>query len=188
MNNESLRERGNSLEEEFFRKQNERLIEQLRQTETREQAREHMTAASGVHDPDIIDQLLDSGMTAATAAALALAPLVAVAWADRRLEDKEKRAVLEEAAAAGVTPASPEYELLSAWLTQQPAPSLMDAWVSYARMVSESLGEEARKEFRDTILERSRAIANAAGGFAGFGKQSEEEQAILTRIEETLQD
>jgi hypothetical protein len=183
---DSLRERGNSLEEEFFRKQNATLVERLRVTKARDDARSQMEALSGVQDPALLDQLLEHGVTAATFAALALAPLVAVAWADRRLEDKEKNAVLEEAASSGVRAGSAEYELLEDWLKSEPPASLMTTWSGYARALSQTMSADQRLEFRDAFLRRANSVANAAGGFAGRGKKSPEEQRILDSIESAL--
>lgn len=182
-----LHDRGRTLEEEFFWKQNEALVNRLRATEAREKAREHMTASTGIHDQDVIDGLLDQGVTHATVTALALAPLVAVAWADRRLEAKERRAVLQEAASAGVNPGTPEYELLESWLNQAPPETLLTTWSSYARVIAENLAAEQRKEFRETLLHRCRTIANAAGGFVGLGRLSPEEQRIIKQIEAALE-
>lgn len=186
MADDALRERGNSLEEEFFRKQNAELMEKMRSSQAKDEVRRQMAAVVGVEDPALIDQLIDHGVTPSTFAALSLAPLVAVAWADRRLEDKERKAVLEEAASSGVEAGGAEYGLLEGWLAEQPPASLMSTWASYARSVSESLGEEQRREFREAILGRANAVANAAGGFAGRGKKSPEEERVLNSIESAL--
>jgi len=186
MADDGLRERGISLEEEFFRKQNAELVEKMRSTQARDSVRTQMSAVVGVDDPALIDQLLEHGVTPATFAALSLAPLVAVAWADRRLEDKEKKAVLDEASSSGVQAGSAEYGLLEGWLAQEPPASLMTTWSAYARSLSESLGDEQRREFCEAILGRANAVANAAGGFAGRGKKSPEEQRVLDSIESAL--
>ncbi len=186
MADDSLRERGNSLEEEFFRKQNATLVEQLRSAQAKDEARSQMVALSGIQDHALMDQLLEHGVTPATFAALALAPLVAVAWADRRLEDKEKHAILQEAASSGLQTGSVEYDLLEGWLAGEPPPSLMTAWSGYAAALSESLNAEQRREFRESLLGRANAVANAAGGFAGRGKKSPEEQRVLDSIESAL--
>ena len=186
MADDSLKERGISLEEEFFRKQNAELVERLRSTQTKEEARSQMVSISGVQDPALIDQLLAHGVTPSSFAALALAPLVAVAWADRRLEDKEKSAILQEAASSGLQSGSAEYDLLEGWLAEEPSASLMTTWSGYARALSENLGAEQQREFREALLGRANAVASAAGGFAGRGKKSPEEQRVLDSIESAL--
>lgn len=186
MADDGLRERGNSLEEEFFQKQNAALVERLRSTQAQEAIRSQMMVVSGVEDAALIDQLVEHGVTPASFAALAIAPLVAVAWADRRLEAKEKAAVLQEAAASGLQAGSAEYALLEEWLTAQPPDSLMAAWGSYAREVSATLTVGQRRGFRDAILARANAVANAAGGFGGRGTTSPEEKRVLDAIESAL--
>jgi hypothetical protein len=186
MDDRQLQERGNQLEEEFFRKQNAAILDKMREAKAVEEERQQMAAAIGVDDPVLIDQLHAHGVTSATLAAVSLAPLVLVAWADRTLEDKEREAVLKEAGKNGVAPGTPGYELLQGWLREKPDITLLTAWTAYARAVVESLEGVQRQEFRDSILNRAKAVANAAGGFAGMGKVSDREKDVLTQIEAAL--
>ena len=188
MTDQPLGERRKSLEEEFFRKQNAELVERLRTERERGATRELMATASGISDTAVLDRLIDQGMTPATLAALALAPLVAVAWADRKLEEKERKAVLTEAAASGVTAGTAGHELLESWLNEQPPPALMSTWTEYATAFASSLGDDQRREFREALVARATAVGNAAGGgFAGMGsKLSPAEQSVLTQIESAL--
>lgn len=183
-----LDERKNALEEEFFRKENAAVIARLRATQERGQQREAMAATSGITDTAVLDRLIDQGLTAASSAAVALVPLVAVAWADRKLEESERRSVLAEAARAGIAADTPGYELLDGWLRQAPPPSLLATWAEYAQALASNMEEGDRGTFRDTIIARAKAVATAAGGgFAGLGsKVSDAEQAVLRTIEETL--
>ena len=187
---EPLGERRKSLEEEFFARQNAELVGKLRVERERAETRALMAEASGIDDADALDRLIDQGVTPATVAALSLAPLVAVAWADRKLEDKERRAVLDGAAAAGVQVGTAAYELLEGWLNQPPPPSLMQTWSDYTRAIASGLTAEQRRELRETLVGRARKVGEAAGGgFAGMGsKLSDAEQATLRDIEAALAD
>lgn len=186
MDDRQLEERGNRLEEEFFRKQNAAILEKMRATKAAEEERAQMAAALGIDDPALIDQLQGHGVNSATLAAVSLAPLVLVAWADRTLEDKERDAVLQEARSNGVAEGSAGYELLQGWLREKPDLTLLTTWSNYARAVSESLEGPQREEFRNSILNRARAVANAAGGFAGLGKVNDREKDVLNQIEAAL--
>lgn len=188
MADDPLRDRGNSLEEEFFLRQNAELVERLRATEAREEARRQMLAASGLNDPALIDQLLDQGVTPASFVALSLAPLAAVAWADRTVDQKERAAILGEATAAGMDKDSDAYRLLEGWLTTQPGPSLMTVWGGYARELSASLDHDQRMEVRESLIARAKTVAKAAGGFAGIATISPEEQRVLDAIDSALAD
>ncbi len=188
MDKSTFEERGNTLEEEFFRKQNAAVIERMRATQERAQAREAMGTTSGITDPAVLDRLIDQGLSAANIAAVALVPLVAVAWADRKLEDTERRAVLAAAATSGLRADMPAYEVLDGWLRQPPPSSLLATWVEYAGALASAMEDSDRRAFRETLLARAKAVATAAGGgFAGVGsKVSAAEQAVLRTVEETL--
>jgi len=181
-----LEERRESLEEEFFRRQNQEILARMRAAEERERARADLQAATGIEDTVVLDRLLDDGVTHATVAALAVAPLVAVAWADRKLEYRERKAVLHEAAEAGIQPGTPEHEQLEAWLLEAPGATLLQRWISYAHAMVNSLPEHERADFSSTVMRRCRAVAEAAGGFAGMGRVSPEEQRVLAQVETAL--
>ena len=54
-----------------------------------------------VADDAVLEKLANFGMDASTLAALSLAPLVLVAWADGEVDAKERDAVLAAAAEVG---------------------------------------------------------------------------------------
>ncbi len=188
MDERQLQERGNALEEEFFRKQNAEIVSRLREAKREEDERAQMAAALGVDDPELVEQLRSHGVTSASLAALSLAPLVLVAWADSNLDSNERKAVLDEAGKVGIAEGTPEHELLTGWLNERPAAGLLGNWAAYARGVVESLDAERRAEFRNSIVTRARAVANASGGFAGRNKVSAEEKPVLEEIEAALAD
>ena len=185
-----LDERRNTLEDEFFRKHSAEVTARLRSTHQRAAARQAMAGSSGISDEAVLDRLIDEGLTPASVAAVALAPLVAVAWADRKLEEKERQAVLAEAAKSGLTADTAGYELLESWLREAPPPSLLAAWREYAGALASSMDANARRELREALVGRAKAVATAAGGgFAGFGsKVSDAEQAVLRSVEDALAD
>ncbi len=186
MDERQLQERGNRLEEEFFAKQNAAVVAKMREARAQEDERTQMVAALGVDDDALFEQLKAHGVTASTLAAVSLAPLVLVAWADQSLEGKEREAVLKEASASGLSSGSPEYQLVESWLSQRPAPSLLSTWAAYAKGVSEALDEGRRAEFRESILNRAKAVAGAAGGFAGMNRVSAAEKEVLDQVEAAL--
>src|SRR5262245_26874363 len=104
---ETLRASGRALEDEFFRKEDQRAIQRLRELREREVSREGLSRASGIKNAAILDKLLELGVRNETVAALALVPLAEVAWADGSMDTKEERVILERAAQAGIAPGSP---------------------------------------------------------------------------------
>src|SRR4029450_3731433 len=94
---EILRDRGRSLEDEFFRREDKRLTERLNELRAAEATREALGKASGITKPAGLEKLRALGIRAETAAALSIVPLVEVAWADGALDAKERRVVVERA-------------------------------------------------------------------------------------------
>ncbi|MEN8180948.1 MAG: hypothetical protein ABFS46_00275 [Myxococcota bacterium] len=181
---EFLGDRRKALEEEFFRKENERLRQRLHEQMETEEHRAAISRASGISDPAVLDRLVALGLDGETVTALSLVPLIDVAWADGRMEDAERTAVLSAARAQGVDDASPAGLLLESWLSTPPPPRLREAWTDYVGALSASLEPEQRASLRDEVVGRARAVAEAAGGFLGLGsKVSGREQEILERLE-----
>jgi hypothetical protein len=181
---EILRERGRSLEAEFFRREDARLVEKLRQAAQRETARDALGRASGIKNPQVLDQLADLGMRPQTMTALSLVPLVEVAWADGSLDPNERRAVLKRVGAAGFAPGSMERALLDAWLARQPDPKLFTAWTHLVRGLCEQMAPGEVTALKAGLLDRARAVASASGGFLGLGsKVSVAEANVIRRLE-----
>ncbi len=182
-----LTERGRVLEEEFFYKENQRLLEQLRQMKRMEESKEALAEASGITDDAILQSLLDLHIDVQTLAALALVPLIEVAWADDYLDEKEKQAILAAAHDSGFEKGQVAYEVLENWLTQKPKPKLLETWVEYIKELRGPLSEEEHKSLKASLLGRARSVAEASGGYLGLGfKVSKTETAVLKSLEEAF--
>ena len=117
--------------------------------------------------------------------ALGLVPLVMVAWADGKLDDKEREAILDAAGTMGLSSDGTDLELLTAWLSTPPDPALFDAWRSYVHAVLPRLSIEGALRLEDVVTKRARAVADAAGGVAGLKTTSRaEEQMIQSLVDE----
>jgi hypothetical protein len=126
-----LEDRKKALEDSFFAKENEKLLEQLRAKQRKKAARDGLAEVSGVSDPAVLDQLADLDIEPVTWTAISLIPLVEVAWADGQMDEKERRAVLAAAEANGVFVDSPSYALLQGWLERRPDGRLFQTWGEY---------------------------------------------------------
>jgi hypothetical protein len=176
-----LGDRGRSLEDEFFRREDQRLVAKLKELKEAEATRESLTKASGISDPAVLDRLLKLGIRAETIAALAVVPLAEVAWADGSLDTKERRAIAER---SGVTKGSAAESLLEAWLDRRPDPSLLTAWTEMVKGMKAQLSPEDAQRLKTGLLERARAVADASGGMFGIGsKVSKAEEDMLKKLE-----
>jgi hypothetical protein len=178
---EILRDRGRSLEDEFFHREDQRLRARLKELHAAETAREALSRASGITNPTVLQTLMELGIRAETVAALSLVPLVEVAWADGTLDAKERREVVDK---AGVAPGSAESTLLEAWLDRRPEPRLLTAWTHLVQGMCEHLDADGIARLKTSLLERARAVAAASGGVFGVGsKVSRAEADMLGTLE-----
>lgn len=179
-----LTEREKALEEAFFREQNARLIESLKAKKAQSEQQEALSRVLGVQDAAVLAPLLGLGVRAESVAALVLAPLVAVAWADRQLDDDERRAILAAEQHYGIDPKSEAGKLLSTWLEARPHESLLEVWSAYVKQLVKSLKPAERERLRGEILERSSRIARAfEKTFLRGGGPTRAEADVLAKIE-----
>ncbi len=183
MSDEVLGDRRRALEEEFFKAENERLRAKLHAGRERSVTIAELAAASGISDEAVLKTLIDHEVDAETLAAFSLAPLIAVAWADGKLDAKERDAIVRAAEDSGVEVGSAAHELLEAWLAKRPGAKLLASWESYTQSLCASLDSAGRAALKDEVLGRARRVADAAGGLLGLTSRiSPEEKVVLDRL------
>jgi hypothetical protein len=175
-----LGQRGKSLEDEFFRKEEEKLLERMRAHQRTQVTREELRKATGLADEAALDRLHGLGLSPQSLAALALVPLVEVAWASGGVEPEERKLILQAAKDSGLDASS--QELLASWLAHAPDRALLEAWRGYVRTLTQSLALSQRETFKNELLGRARNIAAASGGVLGMGKVSKAEEAMLQEL------
>ena len=140
---DSWTERGRQLHQSFFAKRNEQRLAELRETLTANERKQALASASGISDDEVFDHLLNANIQAETIAALGIVPLLAVAWADGQLDDREKQAVLAACEDEGIAPGSQCYALLDGWLQQAPSANLLSEWKDFISAARTKLSAEA---------------------------------------------
>jgi len=180
-----LKNEAKSLEVNFFQKENEQLLRKLQQKAKVEEQRKALSAVVKAN-PAVIDHLLELGVGPETILAIQLVPLAAVAWADGRLEEKERKIILKHASERGIEKGSANYTMLEVWLKEKPTQQLMEAWKAYARGLWEQLTESEKFLMRESLTGKARQIAQAAGGFMGVSSISPKESALLEELESVL--
>lgn len=181
-----LTDRKRALENEFFHKREKALIDRMRAEQAQQSARQALAAASGLTDERVLDHLADLGIQPDTLLALRLVPLVAVAWADGRMDDRERQAVQGGLAAAGIAAGSLARALVENWLASPPPRTMLDAWTAYTTALAGQLSPDDRRELRATVLRQARAVAETAGGILGLGRVSAAEEALLQRLQQAF--
>jgi hypothetical protein len=184
-----MREWQKTLEDEFFNRENERLRERLRDKQELQEVKDELREVTGIDDDAILDHLAELGVQVDTLAAIALVPLVEVAWADGKLDGPEKEALLRAAKDTGIDQRHPAYELFANWMIHRPEPRMLDAWSSYIHGLGAQLGPEKRAALKAKLMGRARKVAETAGGFLGLGnKVSPEEEKILGVLGRAFED
>jgi hypothetical protein len=183
MADDFLGDRKQALEESFFAKENAKLLEKLKSDKDKKAAKEALSEISGIISDEVLEKLCEIGIEADTWAAVSIAPLVEVAWADGKIESAEREAVLSAAAANGIEKSSPSYLLLESWLSRRPDGRLLEVWGAFIVRLCSELSDDERDAIKDQLLGRARSIAEAAGGFLGLGsKVSAEEEVVLAEL------
>lgn len=173
----------NDLEEQFFLKENEKLKEKYRAMRELKETKEALAAASGITDDLVLEKFIALGIRPETIASISLVPLVEVAWADGTIDPKEKDAILQTIGKFGWTPDSANYVVLNQWLEQKPPASMLTAWKHYVETICHKMTDDEVAQFKKEIMDHAVAVAEAAGGFLGFGKISAEERNMITQME-----
>ena len=176
-------ERERALEESFFFKKDQELMGKLKHDLATAEKKKSLSQVSGIVDEALLDELVAVDISGESVAALTLVPLVVVAWADGKMEDEERRAILKAADAEGIASGSVSYQLLEQWLHNQPGEELATAWKDYVHMLAQRLGAKALATFKADVLGRARSVAQAAGGILGMNTVSQSEQNALKDLE-----
>ena len=181
-----LRKSAKSLEESFFARENERLLQKLREKAALDERRKSFMESLNLDNLQVIDALIELELEPQTVAAFSIVPLVKMAWADGAIQSRERKAIIEAAEERGIEQGSANHDLLESWLKREPGPELMDTWKEYVDALRASLDPMIFDALRERVISRTRAVAKAAGGILGLGSVSKAEQAMLDRLEESL--
>jgi hypothetical protein len=176
-------EREHWLEEEYFGRKNQELIEKMRKKRAREVDRQKMAEMMGVDDQEVLEALLDLGYTSETIPLLHIVPLVEVAWTEGGVADRERRMIHKIAEARGVQPGSVANEMLSLWMENKPSERFFENSLRAIRVVLDLLPEEQRRASRKDLIAYCNQIATAvSSGIFGPGRILEEERELISHI------
>jgi hypothetical protein len=183
--NDSLADRRRIAEEDYFKKKDRELIEKMRQSAETGKLRREMSAAIGISDPELLDQLRELGFTPETVSLLPLVPALRVAWAEGGVSAKEREMILEIARARGIDAGSPADAQLETWLDVRPADAV---FTGAQRLIAALLdtGTSTLPISVDDVLAQSEQIAAASGGVFGFRSISTEERKLLEQLQKEL--
>ena len=179
---DGLAGRKRKLEEDYFRKQDQELIERMRKAAAAEQTRRELGDKTGIQDPELLNELSALGFTPETVALLPLIPLVQTAWAEGGVSAAERGLIVEFARRRGIESGSAADALLSEWLADCPS---AEVFRRADRLIGALLaaGSGAAADLTaDDLVKHCENIAAASGGILGIGRISAEERAAIAAI------
>jgi hypothetical protein len=176
-------QRRKALEETFFAKRDQELLESLRRKLTTAELKKQLAELSGISDDRLLEHLVSAGIGPQTLAALMLVPLIMIAWCDEIVQPDERKLILKAAMEDGIQPSDPAYRLLESWLTEKPDSRLLNDWKAYVAALKQRLAPQTVDELREKIVGRARRIARIAGGFFGWMATTEAEERLIRELE-----
>lgn len=180
---DAFAERGRALEEEYFRKKDQELIERMRKAARDEESRHEMGKKTGLNDPALLEELQALGFTPDTVSLLPLVPVVQVAWAEGGVSPAERALLLRLARARGIDEGSAADRQLSEWLASPPAPEVVANATRLIRAMLATPTSEPSSLTADDLVRFCETIASASGGVFGIiNRVSAEERALLAKI------
>ena len=156
-------DREKAMEANYFRQQDARLIERLRQGAKLDDIAEALRDKLQLDNPELLARAREVGVTPETAPAFFLAPLVQVAWAEGKVSKREHETVLRLARERDIEEGSPAYAQLDAWLVQRPDDALFDTAVEVLKYGFAVLPLNEREERIVRVVEACREVAAASG-------------------------
>ena len=169
-------------EEEYFRRQDRELIEKMRQASAAAQERLALETQTGIHDPEMLQQLQDLGFTPDTIALLPLIPVLQVAWAEGGVSAGERAAIVSLARKRGIATGGEADHQLDAWLEQRPSSETFRKAMRLIAAMIDHPGDGFQDITADDLLKYCEQIAHASGGIFGIGSVSAEERAALQQV------
>jgi len=176
-----FKQREQAMEDAFFKERDQQLMKKMRSQLSTMEEKLKLAHVTGIVEEHVLASLVQAGVKADTLGAVALIPMVEVAWCDGNVADEERDAVLNAASGLGIRSDSASYELLSHWLSERPDPKIIGAWKEYVHEMARIMPKDSLASLKKNMLDRVNKVASSAGGFLGLSTVSKNEQ---TKIDE----
>jgi tellurite resistance protein len=184
---DAFEDRRRGLEESYFHKKEQELIEKMRRRSEADAARRRMGQQAGVADDEILRDLEGLGYTADTIQLLHLVPFIHLVWADGSVSARERDLIIEAARSRGIASGATADIQLAKWLERRPSDQFFSDTLRAIVAILASVPDAQREASRRDLLSYSAAIAAASGGILGFGAVSAEERKVLERIAQEVE-
>jgi len=123
-----------------------------------------------VNDLELVAELQQLGLDAESFRAVALLPLIQVAWADERVQPQERKAILLIAKGHELLVGNAE-QVVHAWLEDRPSDEDFERGrrvLATLAQRKQGLGADMPESVLDTVVELCTVVAESAGGLFGL--------------------
>lgn len=179
---DAFKNRCRSLENAFFSDLDQKLMRELQDKLSAEEAVKKLKDQSGISDQAALRALHELGITSQALSAFRVFPLIAVAWADGDADQQEVTAV-RMIAQRHLAKGSEAALLLERWLTEKPSPEMLATWESCAEVV---LASPQSNSLKSQLIEEINEVARASGGVLGFAAKTKSESDVIARVKRAL--
>jgi hypothetical protein len=162
-----MKERERGFEADYFRKQDAKLLEKMRERAALQEVAQALAEKLRVDDAELLRRVAELGLDRDTGSAILLAPLVQVAWAEGEVSERERQVIFEIAASRGVAPGTPAHRQLETWLARRPSDALFETAMEVLKVAAEVLPPAEREERIRNVIEGCKRVAEASGGGLG---------------------
>jgi len=184
-----FRDRERGEEQAYFRREDAKLIEKLRQKAQLSEIAHALAEKLHADEPALLERIKKLGVTLDTGSAFILAPLVEVAWVDGQVSDAERDTILDIAKKRGVEPGSADYDQLLDWLAHRPSDEVFRTALEAIRIGLSVLPPHESEKRIATIIKACEDVAQAAGVIAkllNLDGASNAESALIAEIRRYL--
>jgi hypothetical protein len=156
-------DREKAMEANYFRQQDQKLIERLRAGAKFDDIALAVRDKLHVDNPELLERTRAVGITAENAAAFLLAPLVQTAWGGNSVTREEREAVLRIGRERGIEDGSTDQQALQNWMNVRPDDALFDTSIEVIKYGLSVLPHYEQEERIKRLVDACRDVAKASG-------------------------
>jgi uncharacterized tellurite resistance protein B-like protein len=146
--------------------------------------REAIAKTVGTSELSLLDRIEQLGFTGDSARVLDLLPLIHVAWADGKTDQRERATILTVVEQRGIAKDSDAALLIESLLEVRPSETFLSESLALVRDLAAKQGNDGQR-----LVDLCVDIGEASGGLFGFGERvNDDEYALIQRIADAFGD
>lgn len=175
-------------EDKYFKERDQesraKLRAKLEQQASELDEQQKIAKSVDIDDAELASRIKQLGFDGDSARVFDLLPLIHVAWADGKIQKRERAGILRVLETRGIQPGSEAFRMIESLLEERPSDAYMKQSLEVLRQVTKGLSDRAQ-----SIVDMCIEIAASSGGIFGVGKRiGEDEKGQISEIVSILGD